>query len=210
MNTRISNSWQQALLQGSIIQGRHLKYAKGAFYVDGIEAEIGSNGLKAVFLMPSALTGTVRWADGVIVEQKLHRYEEAPPPDVPDGSSPYTAVLCVGADEEHRNVLMTYTSSAWSSRYAFRQCLIGPYVQRGARSLPIVTFATKPRKHDLNGNIDPVLVIAGWADPSNFAGYLPGAPSIDRLPAPESDRAPPIDENPDGDRFEPVDDEVPF
>jgi hypothetical protein len=173
MNTQPRDAWQQALLQGSIIQGRHLKFAKAKFYIDDVEVAIGPNGLKVAVLMPSALTGAVLWTDGVIVDQRLHRYEEAPPPDVPDRWSPYTAFVCVGLDEGHRGELATYTSSAWSSRYAFRQWLIGPYVQRGRRLLPIVTFATKSRKHDINGNIDPIFVLSGWAQPSDFASYLP-------------------------------------
>ena len=167
--------------------------------------------------MPTALTGTVLWEDGEFVDKRLHRYADAPPPDdIPKGWNPYTAFLCVGVDEAHLGELMTYNSSAWSSRYAFKD-LIFAYVRRGKRLLPVVTFNTKAKRRDPNGNFGPVFVPVDWTNPSDFAGYLPdeveqprrlqqAAASVASLRAPEieHDRAPAIDEDPNAD-LEPID-----
>jgi hypothetical protein len=159
---------KKLFFQGSIIQGRHLKFAKGKFYVDDAEVVIGPSGLKACVLMSTARTGAVKWEAGKMTEKRLHRYADAPPPDIPLGYNPYTAFLCLGADEKHLDQLMTYDSSAWSSRYAFKD-LIGAYVRRGKPLLPVVTFSTKAKRRDPNGNIDPVFVPVDWANSSDFA-----------------------------------------
>ena len=60
----------------------------------------------------------------------LQRYEDANPTfDIEVGWNPYTQFLCVGADERHIGQLMTFTSSSWSGRHAFKS-LIGPYLRR--------------------------------------------------------------------------------
>ncbi len=104
-------------------------------------------------------------------------------------SSPYTQFLCVGTDEKHLGQLMTFTSSAWSGRRAFKD-LIGPYLRKGKRHFPIARLGSKPRLRDPNGNIDPTFNIIDWAPRDDFAGMLLPAPETQAWNLPEPPIAP--------------------
>ncbi|HKI14286.1 MAG TPA: hypothetical protein VKA12_04640 [Roseiarcus sp.] len=198
-----NNPWEAALLQGNIIQGRHLKLAKGVWYLDDEAVTIGPNGLKITMLMSTALTGKLRWEGGVVADQDLWRYTTAPPPEkhaIPEGWDPFTGFLAIGQDDAHLGQLMTATSSAWNFRNAFKRDVISSYHLHGCGPLPIVTLGSRLKKNDPNGNFEPIFAPVDWADPSDFAGFLPEEPK--QLAPPEE--PPPIEADPNA-GFDPDD-----
>jgi hypothetical protein len=129
--------------------------------------------LKVAVLISTATHGAVKWEDNVIKDRRLAAYDDTPPNDigVPDGWSPYTQFLCVGADEDHRGQLMTFTSSSWGGRKAFAS-LIGPYIRTDKRAFPICFLGAKPKKNDVNGNIESTLTAVDYAPCSGFANLV--------------------------------------
>jgi hypothetical protein len=222
MTNNTVDPWLETLTAGGGIEGVHLKYAKGIWYLDGVQISVGEIGLKIAVLMSTAAHNAVLWDNQEIIERTpLRRYEDAAPSfDIEKGWSPYTQFLGVGADEKHLGQLVTYTSSAWSGRHAFRG-LIGPYLRKGKREFPIVTLGSKPRPRDPNGNIDPTFAVVDWAPRANFADMLPEAgelaaltassPTAARLPPPSTvTSGRPTPEAAPVRDFAPLDDEIPF
>jgi hypothetical protein len=120
MTNNTVDPWLETLTAGGGIEGVHLKYAKGIWYLDGVQISVGEIGLKIAVLMSTAAHNAVLWDNQEIIERTpLRRYEDAAPSfDIEKGWSPYTQFLGVGADEKHLGQLVTYTSSAWSGRHA--------------------------------------------------------------------------------------------
>jgi hypothetical protein len=178
--------WIETLTAAGGIEGLHLKCAKGAWCLDGVQIAVGEDGLKLAVIMPSAAHGAVLWRDQEIVDRTpLRRYEDAAASgDIEEEWCPYTQFLAVGADEKHRGQLMTFTSSSWSGRHAFR-ALIGPYLRKGKREFPVVTLGSKPRRNDPNNNVDPTFTIIDWAMRDGFTDLLlPEADERPQLEAP--------------------------
>jgi hypothetical protein len=183
MTNNMVDPWVETLTASGGIEGLHLKCAKGVWYLDGVQIAVGAGGLKIVIIMPTATHGAVKWQDQEIIGRTpLQRYEDAAPSSdfLEEGWNPYTQFLCVGADEKHIGQLMTFTSSSWSGRRAFKD-QIGPYLRKAKRQFPIVTLGSKPRRNDPNGNIDPTFAIVDWAARGDFADML--------LPGPETQPA---------------------
>ena len=140
--------------------------------------------------METALHGSVLWSnDRTIINRRLNRYAVAAPSKEPleNGRSPYTQFQCVGASGYYVGQLMTFSSSSWGGRLAFPP-LIRAWLLRGRLEFPICTLGSKPRKNDVNGNIDPVFKVVGWAPRSDFAALLPP----DDAPPPKPERAAPV------------------
>jgi hypothetical protein len=212
--------WQQALNNAGGLEGIHIRCAKGSWSYDDEEIRTGNDGASIVIVMETAVHGSVRWEDRMIVERRIERYADTPPSDEPlDAAwSPYTAVQCIGNDTDHIGRLMTFTSSSWGGRRAF-SALLGPYLRKGRREFPICTLGTRPKKNDPNGNIDPLFTIVGWVPRSDFADMLPPSTSPPLLldaakPALEPPKAPseptPSKAKPKARGGKVIDDEIPF
>jgi hypothetical protein len=127
----------------------HLKCPKGVRTADDIPLETGPNGARAAIIMPTARWGKIKWVDSKPAEMDIGRVEEGFPvptnAELPEGWNPYTDVLCVFVDNEHRGASGTFTSSAWGGLFASMK-LIKPYAR--TRAYPICTFSTKPRNDE--------------------------------------------------------------
>ena len=182
--------WEEAANEG--IQ---IKFAKARWTVDSDEVQTGEDGFRLCALMDTAMHGAVKWSNDRSVERRLQPYARvAPSKDALElGWSPYTSFQCVGANGNYFGQLMTFWSSTWGARYAFRS-LIRPWLQKGRREFPICSLESKAKKNDVNANIDPIFKIVGWAPRSDFTAFLP---SGDELP-------------PTGAVVEAIDDNIPF
>ncbi len=221
MNSYVPNPWRQAADDAGGFEGSLLKHncKSGVVTLDG--TAVGSD-FRACLLMAEAKHGDVKFEDN-FVEQEVCRYADAAPSKMvrPDWE-PHTSVLAVSDS----GALLTYVGANWSVRKAFGRQLVKPFVRLKERAFPVVTFGFTSRI-DAYGNHEPAFNIVGWRPRGDFAAILgeeierlaPPAAASESLsltairdvdPAAASRDGQPISENPDADRFEPIDDEVPF
>ncbi|HEX3496736.1 MAG TPA: hypothetical protein VHT02_06115 [Methylocella sp.] len=202
--THGTDYFQEAADQIGGIEGLHLRCSKGRWTAD----DIPMDGAKIVVIVPTLATGIIKWLDGKPAERRVGRVADGciskpVPPD--DTWNPYAECSVVFIDDEHRGAPGTYTTSAWGGYFSITK-LLRPYSR--TRTYPVCTLATKPRG-DTNGNIDPVFVITGWANPADFPGYGPAPQLAPANPAPkltyENRRDPPAVET-----AELISDEIPF
>ena len=170
-----SDPWQEAANNSGGIEGIHVKFGKGCWTVDNDEVQTGEDGFRLCVLMDTAAHAEVKWNnDRTKTLRRLNRYAVvAPSRELLElGWLPYTIFQCSGASGNYIEQLMTFTSSSWGGRLAF-QALIRPWLQRGRLEFPICTLGSKPKKNDVNCNIDPVFKNVGWAPRSDFTPMLP-------------------------------------
>lgn len=155
------------------IEGIHVKFVKGLWTVDDEAVLTGSDGIRICVVMDTALHGAVLWSNDRIIDRRAERYAVVAPSreSLKMDWSPYTQFQCIGDSGDYVGQLMTFSSSSWGGRNAFH-ALIRPYIQN-RRDFPICTLGSKPKKNDVNGIIDPVFAIVGWAPRSDFAAMLP-------------------------------------
>jgi hypothetical protein len=177
--------WKETASKTGGLEGAHIKCGKGVWTMDGLPLVTGPDGARCAIIMPTARVGIIKFVDGRPVEMNTGLIEDGfVPPDAPDETwSQYTEVLVVFVDDEHKGAIGTFTSSSWGGRFAFWK-LVKPFARTGA--FPICTFSTKQR-NDINKNVDPVFVISGWADRSEFAAFG-AAPMITGPDLPEPGR----------------------
>jgi hypothetical protein len=211
-----NDAWRQAMMADGGIEGIHAKCAKGKWTLDDEPVATGDDGPRLAVIMPQMMHGSVCWAGGQIAERRdFRRYQDAPPDaSIPDGFNPYTSFVFVCMDESRAGQLGTFTSSSWSARRAVAG-LIGPYLRKGCRELPIVTLGVRPRKNDPNGNIDPTFAIVAWAPVSDFPDLVDAAPAaalIEALDARHADAVVslPKRNEPAPASGSPIDDDIPF
>jgi hypothetical protein len=161
--------WKETASKAGGPEGIHVKCSKGIWTGDGVPLETGPDGARFAVIMTTARVGIVKWIDGKPAEMDVGLIEDGfVSPDAPDESwNQYTEVLVVFVDAKHKGAIGTFTSSSWGGRFAFWK-LVKPFARTGA--FPICTLSTKPR-NDVNKNVDPVFVISGWADKSEFASF---------------------------------------
>jgi hypothetical protein len=145
--------------------------------------------------METAVHGAQKWQNNQVVDRRLQRFASVAPSNEPLelGWSPFTSVLCIGANDDHLGLPIPFSSNTWGGRHAF-QALIRPWLQKGRHDFPICTLASRLKKNDANANVDPLFKIVGWAPRSDFAEFLP-----------PDDEPPPTSEG-----TARVDDDVPF
>jgi hypothetical protein len=154
--------------------GGGLKFSKGRWTIDNEEIETGENGLRLCLLMETGVHGGLKWHNDRIIDRRLQRFALVAPSNEPlelDWSH-YTSVQSIGMSGEYVEQPVTFSSTTWGGRVAF-QLLIRPWLQKGRLYLPICTLGSKPKKNDVNGNIDPVFKIIKWVPRSDFDAFLP-------------------------------------
>ncbi len=199
MSYHETDPWQQAAANVRSPEGKRLKCSRGNWSLDGVPVDTGPNGLKVTVIMSTALWGAIAFENGVVTGRRAARYEDvAPSFEAPEpGWEPLTEVLAVLDDDE----LATFTGTAWGARRCFER-LIKPYLRKGKQAFPVCELSVRERG-DVNHNVDPVLLITGWAPRDKFRDLL--SPETPRPPALETNRRPLITS---GRPTPPVEDEV--
>ena len=151
------------------IVGLHLKCSKGQWSIDDEKIDdIGKDGFRFTALPATARWGRIKWVDGLPVDKVTQLYSDGYPDweELPPGWEAYTGMQGLTLGEE----VLTFTS-AFGARKTIKN-LLGQYDFRRGRQLPVCTLGTRPRNDEF-GNVDPVLRIASWTNPSDFADILP-------------------------------------
>ena len=146
------------------IEGALLTSTKGAWELDGILIKTGPSGTRFVALLRQV-------ADGF-----------RPTEEIPQGWSPSTSFVCIGADAATRGQIATFRSSSWGGRHAFN-ALSGGFARLGCRQYPIVTLATAKRQRSGNAVIDPVFRVVSWTSLESIG--IGGGDAAPALPDPE-------------------------
>jgi hypothetical protein len=113
-------------------------FTEGAFFIDKLKVETGRTGLLLTVIMPRCRHSGVTWVNNKPTGLNLVYYNDCSPPrEYPPGVKPYTELLCVGDDEEHRGQLCTFSNSSWGARTAFAG-LAAEYLELGDVAIPRV------------------------------------------------------------------------